>query len=415
MRRGQGARAGLGEDWTVLGSASSVGAPASTHGQMTSARAWVIIPSSRPHASRHTILSDVSMTVSDASTRPPSSSRPDPQQRDAHPGGDGTSSGPAASHPTPAAALPRTMSTASAAYHEPAWSDPLDLPPVARPLTSSLHPIPPSSSLSTLSPVSSAPGTPAPLDRIPSFEREFCTNFTCCGLSLSDLHELVDHFEESHVLVAQRYHPYPRVLSYPNPSPEPDYPSEREASKPRPGLVVSHSCPRPSSLSPPPPADCGFAYDPDPCAILQHQYDRPPPYPYLPPYQDGEWWDASAAEPGDGPSRVGPDVSFAPSQAQAQARRSSADEVGLPPGAFTVPHAPSTSPLPHPTTTTAAQKPKKSSGAKLERRRERAKRERGFRCPQPGCVKSYLNPNGLKYHLEKGTCVFEGAGGVGVA
>lgn len=24
-----------------------------------------------------------------------------------------------------------------------------------------------------------------------------------------------------------------------------------------------------------------------------------------------------------------------------------------------------------------------------------------------GCIKSYLNPNGLKYHLEKGTCIID--------
>ncbi|EGN92365.1 hypothetical protein SERLA73DRAFT_191212, partial [Serpula lacrymans var. lacrymans S7.3] len=28
-----------------------------------------------------------------------------------------------------------------------------------------------------------------------------CSDFTCCGLALNDLHELIDHFEESHVLV----------------------------------------------------------------------------------------------------------------------------------------------------------------------------------------------------------------------
>jgi len=32
------------------------------------------------------------------------------------------------------------------------------------------------------------------------------------------------------------------------------------------------------------------------------------------------------------------------------------------------------------------------------------KREKAFRCPKFGCTKSYLNPNGLKYHVEKGTC-----------
>jgi hypothetical protein len=31
--------------------------------------------------------------------------------------------------------------------------------------------------------------------------RRQCSNFTCCGQSLADLHELVDHFEEAHVVV----------------------------------------------------------------------------------------------------------------------------------------------------------------------------------------------------------------------
>ncbi|TFK36755.1 hypothetical protein BDQ12DRAFT_240273 [Crucibulum laeve] len=35
------------------------------------------------------------------------------------------------------------------------------------------------------------------------------------------------------------------------------------------------------------------------------------------------------------------------------------------------------------------------------------KREKAFRCPNAGCTKAYLNPNGLKYHLEKGTCKIE--------
>ncbi|KAF4571667.1 hypothetical protein EYR40_008181 [Pleurotus pulmonarius] len=35
------------------------------------------------------------------------------------------------------------------------------------------------------------------------------------------------------------------------------------------------------------------------------------------------------------------------------------------------------------------------------------RREKAYKCPHTGCTKSYLNPNGLKYHLEKGTCCFE--------
>lgn len=35
------------------------------------------------------------------------------------------------------------------------------------------------------------------------------------------------------------------------------------------------------------------------------------------------------------------------------------------------------------------------------------RREKAYKCPHAGCTKSYLNPNGLKYHLEKGTCCFD--------
>ncbi|KAF5342024.1 hypothetical protein D9611_002053 [Ephemerocybe angulata] len=38
------------------------------------------------------------------------------------------------------------------------------------------------------------------------------------------------------------------------------------------------------------------------------------------------------------------------------------------------------------------------------------KRDKNFKCPHQGCTKSYLNPNGLKYHLEKGTCKFDDRG-----
>ncbi|KAG6901438.1 hypothetical protein C0995_012068 [Termitomyces sp. Mi166 len=39
----------------------------------------------------------------------------------------------------------------------------------------------------------------------------------------------------------------------------------------------------------------------------------------------------------------------------------------------------------------------------VTRRRSR----KAYPCPTPGCSKSYLNPNGLKYHQEKGTCKIE--------
>ncbi|KAG6887373.1 hypothetical protein C0992_012534 [Termitomyces sp. T32_za158] len=46
-----------------------------------------------------------------------------------------------------------------------------------------------------------------------------------------------------------------------------------------------------------------------------------------------------------------------------------------------------------------------SLGAPLAGTRRRSRK--AYQCPIPGCSKSYLNPNGLKYHQEKGKCKIE--------
>ena len=54
--------------------------------------------------------------------------------------------------------------------------------------------------------------------------RRQCSNFTCCGQSLADLHELVDHFEEAHVVViGPDGYPGSRMGSNPD-SPSPCHP-----------------------------------------------------------------------------------------------------------------------------------------------------------------------------------------------
>ncbi|OSX62995.1 hypothetical protein POSPLADRAFT_1142182 [Postia placenta MAD-698-R-SB12] len=47
------------------------------------------------------------------------------------------------------------------------------------------------------------------------FERQddMCRDYTCCGLQLSDLHALVDHFEECHVVVVDPYAPQSSMQS----------------------------------------------------------------------------------------------------------------------------------------------------------------------------------------------------------
>jgi len=77
----------------------------------------------------------------------------------------------------------------------------------------------------------------------------------------------------------------------------------------------------------------------------------------------------------------------------------SADQLCLPPSSFTV------------DTDVDVQHDGHSSCLPLrtEKKRQRGnvgsrRRDKSHKCPRPGCTKSYLNPNGLKYHLEKGTC-----------
>ncbi|KAH9927632.1 uncharacterized protein B0H18DRAFT_875471 [Fomitopsis serialis] len=47
------------------------------------------------------------------------------------------------------------------------------------------------------------------VNALSAFERqdELCRDYTCCGLNLTDLHALVDHFEECHVVVVDPYAP----------------------------------------------------------------------------------------------------------------------------------------------------------------------------------------------------------------
>ncbi|KAH9961743.1 hypothetical protein BC827DRAFT_1267395 [Russula dissimulans] len=51
-------------------------------------------------------------------------------------------------------------------------------------------------------------------------EDELCRNYTCCGINLQDLHALVEHFEECHVVVVDPSQPIPGQL-YPNNFPVP--------------------------------------------------------------------------------------------------------------------------------------------------------------------------------------------------
>ncbi|KAI0289758.1 hypothetical protein BC826DRAFT_1106847 [Russula brevipes] len=113
--------------------------------------------------------------------------------------------------------------------------------------------------------------SPDPLDVFdsilyPTFEREICSNYTCCGLNIPDLHELLAHFEATHVESVPilpdvpPYHPSidsydiaHKVLSFPQPRTLPEGLYPRTPSPCPPTLdSESDSATSPVSLAGPP-------------------------------------------------------------------------------------------------------------------------------------------------------------------
>lgn len=70
-----------------------------------------------------------------------------------------------------------------------------------------------------------------------------CSNFSCCGLALPDLHQLLDHFEEQHVLVIGRngrpLYPTPSQPAHPHPLPP------TPSSQPAASIILNYPQPDP--------------------------------------------------------------------------------------------------------------------------------------------------------------------------
>lgn len=154
-----------------------------------------------------------------------------------------------------------------------------------------------------------------------------CSDFTCCGLSLIDLHSLVDHFEEAHVVVFDSA----GNAVYPNPSP-----ILRMADHEKEGPYMSFVLGYPAPTAPSPSTSS------EPTSPVETSSGEEPRH--LPPLVLAK----AASEPML-PVRSG----------------------------------------------------------KREHRSRQRKKDKIYKCPHLDCTKTYLNANGLKYHLEKGTCKTE--------
>lgn len=362
----------------------------------------------------------------------------------------------------------------------------------------------------------SRPATPLNIDLgdydpILEREKDFCTNFSCCGLTLPDMHALLDHFEESHVVIidADGRPVYPAP-----PSPTPAHSSQ---SSPQPhnspyarymphlaGYSSSNRAPVASIVidypKPCPPAtpsaynvptspyfdipepglglDLGFPdlADPyDPFGFEAHSSLAPaievdPPSPTAPPSPalssapsifdsltsstmsspvtsafstpSPKLGEAACLSPvalspqPSGPACMPPGMLENPqplgsNTVPLQSRSLSPEPYSIPPSisrrqpyyraedqsspsptpsAFRAYYPP---PAPAPAGSHAGRLKAKlldqpAQAIKISGRRRDRDREKQYRCPNPNCTKRYLNPNGLKYHVEKGTCTDQG-------
>jgi transcription factor SFP1 len=360
--------------------------------------------------------------------------------------------------------------------------------------------------------------TPSPsLDDAPTFtlEKDFYSNFSCCGLALADMHELLNHFEDAHapaLAVGGKldYSPFSAatttsssvaplanlVISYPQPHPpaEPSsysWPSETALAddrnyhqyspastpyaysglglgfpdledtydpfgfnqlassspaapltSPSPPLLRinttfpraefhSYNAPSPANSNSPATSAAPYSTAPSPLSVSSisrssvssaysspnltahrnedHQQNRclppalltlPPQIPRLPPSLTTSLplIESKPKSHDRGLSLIEP-YTIPPSISRRKSGLISAEDTqkverdGVGPQRTIPAHI-------H----THAQTGRPPSFASGAGRRRRDGREKAFKCPHPGCTKSYLNPNGLKYHLEKGTC-----------
>lgn len=286
-----------------------------------------------------------------------------------------------------------------------------------------------------------------------------CRDYTCCGLNLSDLHALVEHFEEQHVIVmdsptlqpmqyvdgnfslavapgpnsipATQSHQYelnanqgaddsatdPPIDTMDEMDLDVDIDDSRSSSGSGSGSHSGASTPsppltpvlpfdttairRPSSTFASIPLISGGSGSTSTSPRLETAFNR-----------YAEYTEFSAMLPGTITSH---ESGVSPGRSGLHARQVSKSKPCLPPALLssntTTPQtsrAPSPSPALGSTTTSNAPTPLRASASAstLSRPASSLLLAKPFRCPKPGCNKSYKQANGLKYHLQHGSCNF---------
>ncbi|KAF8875502.1 hypothetical protein BD779DRAFT_1678207 [Infundibulicybe gibba] len=256
--------------------------------------------------------------------------------------------------------------------------------------------------------------TEHPYTYIASLERAFCSNYTCCNTSLRDLHALLDHVDRVHPGSTPDVDVATSVVDLDlrdySPTPPPSSPSYSSSSSDTNSYPSSPTSPTPLPL----PSD--FAFDdytpPSPIPDLELCFrtatssPSASPDPAAHPPADA-WW----AAPVDAdeyfalsglPSISAPPVPLPAKKPRRVRARDSHSPLSPAKG-----KGKNMALVLGPDATPAGGKDTSSDKDKDKEPKRRREREKAYRCPTLGCTKSYLNPNGLKYHLEKGTCKIE--------
>ncbi|KAG8821500.1 hypothetical protein FRC17_009799 [Serendipita sp. 399] len=222
-------------------------------------------------------------------------------------------------------------------------------------------------------------------------EKEFCRDFTCCGINLNDLHALVEHFEDHHVRVVPSEDPFPLAgtgapaLQSTNgiaPAPAGIDPDEMDMEDNIPSPASSNSPPATPLAQPP-----ASAFD-----------------------------TTSVFLPYRRTSDLGPATYFTatPGMQRAHSMGTHMNGPGIQPALLTrTPEdTPQSSPPATPATTTKVLNSNRRiiTGPIVPNAandpRPPLPGGKPFRCPTPNCTKSYKQANGLKYHLTHGQCSF---------
>ncbi|KAF8072276.1 hypothetical protein FPV67DRAFT_930025 [Lyophyllum atratum] len=243
-----------------------------------------------------------------------------------------------------------------------------------------------------------------PTSSIEQIERTFCTNFSCCNIVFPDLHALLDHYDVTtsghSICPTPRTPPLTLAIS---PSPSSSPPSS-------PSSIDPEDCPLQPHYYPPWPTPARLL--PSACADLNTASTVAPPYVYHPDayalseYPTYEHCYRAATLPVPIPDPFFADA-LAPLLHHSPPLSSSSSPS---PASMGRPPLMSTDPLSAALCRKSGKRRGKLDLEGLPLASSRRRVKKAYHCPTRGCTKSYLNPNGLKYHQEKGTCKIEGLG-----